>query len=89
MSELEPRYFDIQAIPIPALMYQTGYLTIKSFARGKYTLGFPNIEVQSALQRHMMGLLLNKNLSEIANFSSDVADALISEDVEKRSQSHC
>ncbi len=83
ISDMEPKYFDVNAISLPALMLQTGYLTIKSFAEGSYKLGFPNLEVQAALQRHMMGILLNLDLSEISNFASDLAIALIREDVEK------
>jgi hypothetical protein len=81
ISEMEPKYFDVNAIPIPALMLQTGYLTIKDFVRGKYTLGFPNLEVQAALQRYMLGILLNLNLNEISNFSTDLVEALTLEDV--------
>ncbi|MBS0627566.1 MAG: hypothetical protein JSS09_05075 [Verrucomicrobia bacterium] len=28
INEMDPKYFDVNAIPIPALMLQTGYLTI-------------------------------------------------------------
>ncbi|MES2199336.1 MAG: AAA family ATPase [Chlamydiota bacterium] len=83
MSEMEPKYFDVNAIPLPALMLQTGYLTIKSFANGSYTLGFPNLEVQSALQRHMLGILLNLDLNEVSNFANDLGVALACEDIEK------
>ena len=83
ISEMEPKYFDVNAIPLPALMLQTGYLTIKSFTEGSYKLGFPNLEVQSALQRHMMGILLNLNLPEVSNFATDLTLALAHEDIEK------
>lgn len=83
VSKMEPKYFDVNAISIPALMLQTGYLTIKSFSEGSYKLGFPNIEVQSALQRHMMGILLNLDLNGISNFANDLNIALIHDDVEK------
>lgn len=76
-----PKYFDVNAVPIPAIMLQTGYLTIKDFIKGKYTLRFPNLEVQSSLQRYMMGILLNLNLNEVANFSTDLIEALTSEDI--------
>ena len=83
MNKMEPKYFDVNAIPIPAIMLQTGYLTIKSFVDGSYSLGFPNLEVQSALQKYMMNILLNLNMPEIANFSGDLATALAKEDIEK------
>ena len=83
ISEMEPKYFNANAIPIPALMLQTGYLTIKSFAEGSYTLGFPNLEVQAALQRHMMGILLNLDQNEISNFANSLINALTHADKEK------
>ncbi len=81
ISKMEPKYFDANAIPIPAILLQTGYLTIKDFVDGKYTLGFPNLEVQAAMQLHMLGILLNLNLNELSNFSTDLIGALTKEDV--------
>ena len=83
MSEMEPKCFDVSAIPLPSLMQQTGYLTIKSFSKGLYTLGFPNLEVQAALQRYMMDILLNLGLNEISNFSTELLGALTEENMEK------
>ena len=83
ISDMEPKYFDVHAIPIPALMLQTGYLTIKSFAEGIYQLGFPNLEVQAALQRHVIGILLKLNLHEISTFSNELAIALNHENIEQ------
>ena len=34
ISKMEPKYFDVNAIPIPAIMLQTGYLTIRDFKDG-------------------------------------------------------
>lgn len=41
---------------VPVLMYQTGYLTIKSYDRatGCYTLGYPNLEVKSGFFRSLL-----------------------------------
>ena len=83
ISKMEPKYFDVNAIPIPSIMLQTGYLTIKELVGGKYKLGFPNLEVQAALQKHMMSILLNLNLNEISNFSADLIETLTSEDIPK------
>ncbi|MDV7212875.1 ATP-binding protein [Azotobacter beijerinckii] len=45
--------FDIDCMPVEALMFQTGYLTIDSLlrmgARTEYTLKYPNLEVQASL----------------------------------------
>ena len=83
ISEMEPKYFDANAIPLPALMLQTGYLTIKSCREGIYTLGFPNLEVQSSLQRHMIHILLNLDITKIALFSNELVIALAHEDVDQ------
>ncbi|WP_150469034.1 AAA family ATPase, partial [Cysteiniphilum sp. SYW-8] len=48
---------DVNNIPIPALMLQAGYLTIKeAFHYGEelwYRLGYPNFEVKTSLNRHL------------------------------------
>ena len=45
--------FDIDCMPVEALMFQTGYLTIDSVmpmgGRIEYTLKYPNLEVQASL----------------------------------------
>lgn len=48
------------ADPIP-LFYQTGYLTIKAYEerRHRYTLGYPNREVESAVMRDILKVYMN------------------------------
>jgi hypothetical protein len=45
--------FDVDCMPVEALMFQTGYLTIDSLLRMggriEYTLKYPNLEVQASL----------------------------------------
>jgi len=50
--------FDVGATPLPALMFQTGYLTISAYDREKnlYKLGYPNHEVRTALQQYLLGI---------------------------------
>jgi hypothetical protein len=50
--------FDVGATPLPSLMFQTGYLTITAFdqERKLYKLGYPNQEVKTALQKHLLGI---------------------------------
>ena len=52
--------FDIENIPITTLLFQTGYLTIKTVlneADGlNYELSYPNFEVKTSLNRHLAGL---------------------------------
>lgn len=51
--------FDIGLTPIPALMFQTGYLTILGYneSRNSYQLGYPNHEVQQALQLYLLSII--------------------------------
>ncbi len=41
-----------------SLLYQAGYLTIKDYQYGYYTLGFPNKEVQSGFYNDLLRLLV-------------------------------
>lgn len=70
ISEEEPTYFDPNAIPIPALMLQTRYLTIKSFIDGEYLLRFSNMEVQDSMQKHILSILLKLDIAKISTFST-------------------
>jgi hypothetical protein len=53
--------FDVDQIPVEALLFQTGYLTIASerriSGRLELTLKYPNLEVQSSLNEVMLGSL--------------------------------
>lgn len=68
VDKMEPKCFDADAIPLPALLLQTGYLTIKSVEDTTYLLGFPNIEVQSSLQKYILGILLHLDVSTVSSF---------------------
>ena len=50
--------FDVDRIPVEALLFQTGYLTIDSVfqmpGRLKLTLKYPNLEVQSSLNNSLL-----------------------------------
>ncbi len=63
--------FDVSAIEIKSLLFQTGYLTIKKFdALGQsVTLDFPNKEVANAFSFHL--------LSEFAEKNKENTDSLI------------
>jgi len=53
--------FDVDYIPVEALLFQTGYLTIASWfqipGRLELTLKYPNMEVQSSLNDVLLGSL--------------------------------
>lgn len=56
VSEQSFSSFDIEELPTLPLLYQTGYLTIKSFlpAVNAYCLGFPNREVSQAFSESLL-----------------------------------
>ncbi len=64
--------------PIP-LLYQTGYLTIKSYelSNNRYTLGFPNMEVESCFLNEFMQEYGNPE--EDPEFSAECLGTLLKE----------
>lgn len=52
--------FDVENIPITTLLFQTGYLTVKTVLNEidglNYELSYPNFEVKTSLNRHLAGL---------------------------------
>ncbi len=48
--------FDVEKIPLITLLYQIGYLTIKSYERisERYILGFPNERYAAAVFKKML-----------------------------------
>jgi len=67
--------FDIEEIRIEALMYQTGYLTIKEVYEREYgqeyRLGFPNKEVRISFNEDILPLVLKDEIRE------NIADKII------------
>jgi hypothetical protein len=58
--------FDVENIPVEALLFQTGYLTVDTCrrisGRMEYTLKYPNLEVQSSLNEVLLGSLSDQPL---------------------------
>ena len=54
---------DLNSLRVPAMLYQTGYLTIRDFdpLRGSYVLGVPDEEVRRDLSKLMAGLVADKD----------------------------
>ena len=63
--------FDVEAIATEALLFQTGYLTIKHVRdRGgvrRYRLGYPNREVRQSLNESLLRLLVQDSTRQTAN----------------------
>ncbi|MEA3638836.1 MAG: ATP-binding protein [Lamprobacter sp.] len=81
--------FDVQNMPSEALLWQTGYLTFTGSrqigARCEYSLGYPNLEVESALNDALLkGLMGDAMQAERA--ISRLYDVLVSDDLESLRQ---
>jgi hypothetical protein len=76
--------FDLEYIRIEALMYQTGYLTIKEVKRIEeeevYVLGYPNKEVRQSFNRELLYYITGEYQSDR---TSKLKIALIEEDMEE------
>jgi len=77
--------FDIEEIRIEALMYQTGYLTIKeAYEREygqEYRLGFPNKEVRISFNEDILPLVLKDEVRE--NIAGKIIEILKGERLEE------
>lgn len=77
--------FDINEIPIETLLYQTGYLTIKKSITGgmqaSYELTYPNLEVKSSLNSHLMRIGTSTEQMNQTFFAID--DALKEDDFDR------
>ena len=72
---------DITTNEYGLFMYQSGYLTIKSFNERSYTLGFPNAEVRDSLYKMVLPSVMMRDASRVRNLQLDLADALEAGDV--------
>ena len=72
---------DANATDVTLFLYQAGYLTIKDYSDGFYTLGFPNREVRQALYRIVLPNALSKNSQEVRNCTNRIKLALHQLDV--------
>jgi hypothetical protein len=66
MSETDLSSFDVDDIKLETLLFQTGYLTIKEvkrrFNQETFRLGYPNLEVRTALNERIYRYLLTDNI---------------------------
>jgi len=72
-SEMLLSTFDVDTMPIEALLFQTGYLTISGSrrmgSRIQYQLGYPNLEVQSALNDVLLKAMMTDPSAAEASIS--------------------
>ncbi len=74
---------DAETMPIAALLYQGGYLTIKRVRpSGRLDLGIPNEEVASSLTKGYVSSLLRDGMADWGDELADAQDDLIEKGVE-------
>ncbi len=83
MSETDLSSFDVDDIKIETLLFQTGYLTIEEvrtrFNQRMFKLGYPNLEVRTALNERIYRYLLTDNILQ----KNPMFDAIEFKDMEK------
>ena len=77
--------FEIECIPLTALLFQMGYLTIKSYniETRFYQLKYPNLEVKTALHCYLVVALAKTSLSALNSIMSKLFSSLIEENMEQ------
>ncbi|MDD6840377.1 MAG: AAA family ATPase, partial [Spirochaetales bacterium] len=76
--------FDSASGRIIPLLYQSGYITIKSYNRefDYYTLGFPNQEVEKGFLDTLLPYFVNTNGESMGMEVKNIQKAIISNDVD-------
>ena len=79
---------DVTNINVIALLFQTGYLTVKqvhpSLRGTRYDLGYPNHEVAQAFQQYLLAEFINVSTSQIGTLLlADLQEALEGEQIER------
>ncbi|HEV2479365.1 MAG TPA: AAA family ATPase [Puia sp.] len=77
--------FDIDKPDSPALLFQTGYLTIKGYdpSKTRYTLDYPNLEVEDSLVEALLSAYRYLSPGQSIGVTDDLSDALEKGGVEK------
>ena len=76
--------YEPERIKPVTLLFQTGYLTIKGFeqieAMRRYTLGFPNLEVENSFLKDLSAAYVGQDTSYTVNVAARVVNALRARD---------
>jgi len=75
--------YELTDIDINALLFQTGYLTIKekNLLRNTFTLDFPNKEVENSFTQHLLATFTEKTINTNTNLLFDLEQALVENDI--------
>jgi hypothetical protein len=86
-SEVDPSSldnFEVREIPTQVLMFQTGYLTVKSVRKSPFdasqifTLAVPNQEVKQALMKHLVSAYSSQSTVEVKTLGFQMKEQLVS-----------
>ncbi len=85
VSETTFDSFDLENLQLEALLFQTGYLTIKAYEarRRLYTLGYPNLEVRESMMDYLLNAFSQVPATQVRAYVYQVADALRKKDLKK------
>ncbi len=85
VSETTFDSFDLENLQLEALLFQTGYLTIKAYEarRRLYTLGYPNLEVRESMMDYLLNAFSQVPATQVRAYVYEVADALRKKDLKK------
>ena len=83
VDQLDLDVCDAETMPLAALLYQGGYLTIKRVRpSGRIDLGIPNEEISTSLTKGYVSTLLRNGMSDWNEELADAQDDLIEKGVE-------
>ena len=83
VDQLDLDVCDAETMPLAALLYQGGYLTIKRVRpSGRIDLGIPNEEISTSLAKGYVSTLLRDSMSDWNEELADAQDDLIEKGVE-------
>lgn len=75
--------YNLERLETYALLFQTGYLTIKDVDEFRiYTLGYPNLEVEESMMRHLYGEFRHDQIASSGPTVIDLRHALYANDLE-------
>ena len=87
IEEDELETYEPESPKFVTLLYQTGYLTIKDFVQigsmRRYSLKFPNLEIEHSFLKHVASAYVGKDSSISSGYAFEAAKALYAHDVPK------
>jgi hypothetical protein len=75
--------YDIDALNISSLLFQTGYLTIKERKEQVFTLSYPNREVRTAFFKHLLEGFSNKTNEERNQITRNIKNTLSENNIDE------